>query len=62
MMPIQNHRGWHTEQVDELFASLLGKGFDNSQLDVASGVTKGETEDLSKRVDESLKLGFRVFG
>jgi protein AATF/BFR2 len=27
MVPVPVHGVWHEEQIDELFASLLGKGF-----------------------------------
>lgn len=27
MVPVPHHAGWHEAQIDELFASLLGKGF-----------------------------------
>ncbi|KAI0285902.1 apoptosis-antagonizing transcription factor [Russula aff. rugulosa BPL654] len=27
MVPVPHHAGWHETQIDELFASLLGKGF-----------------------------------
>lgn len=26
MVPVPLRRGWHDEQIDELFASLMGKG------------------------------------
>jgi protein AATF/BFR2 len=30
MVPVPVVGGWHEEQIDELFASLLGKGFETS--------------------------------
>jgi protein AATF/BFR2 len=27
MVPVPHHAGWHEAQIDELFASLLGRGF-----------------------------------
>lgn len=30
MVPVPVHNGWHEEQIDELFASLLGKGFETA--------------------------------
>ncbi|TRM65191.1 apoptosis-antagonizing transcription factor [Schizophyllum amplum] len=55
MVPIPMHHGWHEEQVDELFASLLGKGFEHAMPaeDTVEGV------DTQKEV-EALQ-GFRVF-
>jgi len=50
MVPVPNASGWHEEQIDELFSSLLGKGFEN-------GVVDGM--DIEKQVVDS---GFRVFG
>jgi protein AATF/BFR2 len=47
--------GWHEEQIDELFSSLLGKGFENSMVDL-------NYEEHEEQVDEALKTGFRVFG
>jgi protein AATF/BFR2 len=29
MVPVLNRGTWHEEQIDELFASLLGKGFES---------------------------------
>ncbi|KAI6023755.1 apoptosis-antagonizing transcription factor [Pisolithus microcarpus] len=34
MVPIPVHSGWHDEQIDELFASLLGKGFESAMRGV----------------------------
>ena len=50
MVPVPNASGWHEEQIDELFSSLLGKGFENAVVD---GM------DIEKQVVDS---GFRVFG
>lgn len=51
---------WHEAQVDELFASLLGKGFggerDGDDLDA------NEAPAMDVDVDVALKSGFRVFG
>ncbi|KAG0709154.1 apoptosis-antagonizing transcription factor [Suillus ampliporus] len=61
MVPVTTTQGsWHEEQIDELFASLLGKGFENSM----QGVDDGMDEDTSVReqIDAALKSGFRVFG
>lgn len=60
MVPVTAQGTWHEEQIDELFASLLGKGFENS----TQGVDDGMDEDTSIReqLDAALKSGFRVFG
>lgn len=67
MVPIPAVNGWHEEQVDELFASLLGRGFTISARDAVMDLdyhagTNGEAEKLIERADEALQLGFRVFG
>lgn len=60
MVPVTTQGSWHEEQIDELFASLLGKGFENS----TQGADDGMDEDTSTReqLDAALKSGFRVFG
>ncbi|KAG2141350.1 TRAUB-domain-containing protein [Suillus clintonianus] len=60
MVPVITQGSWHEEQIDELFASLLGKGFENSM----QGADVGMDEDISMReqIDAALKSGFRVFG
>lgn len=47
MVPVPVVGAWHEEQIDELFASLLGKGFGVSATEDGEDVTAG---------------GFRVFG
>jgi len=56
MVPVPMPGMWHEEQIDELFASLLGKGFEN-EVDL-------QNPDLSEQhvVNEALKGGYRVFG
>jgi protein AATF/BFR2 len=50
MVPVPVPGAWHDEQVDELFASLLGKGFENIGI--------ADPEPVA-----SVSLtGFRVFG
>lgn len=67
MVPVPTHGSWHEEQIDELFASLLGKGFDSIQaingadLDVPQVDVEAQ-DRLNAEVDEALKGGFRVFG
>lgn len=34
MVPVPIRGAWHEEQIDELFASLLGKGFGGEMVDV----------------------------
>jgi len=52
MVPVPVPGAWHDEQIDELFASLLGKGFENVALN-----------SEEPRVLESIeRTGFRVFG
>ncbi|KAF8159798.1 apoptosis-antagonizing transcription factor [Crassisporium funariophilum] len=52
MVPVPVPGSWHDEQVDELFSSLLGKGYENV----------GITAD-APQVEQSIALGgFRVFG
>lgn len=60
MVPIPIQGSWHDEQIDELFASLLGKGFEN----VGGTYAEPEHEPDSvaeSNIEEALK-GFRVFG
>lgn len=58
MVPVLTQGSWHEERIDELFASLLGKGFEGAMEEV------GETADalLHEEVDAALQGGFRVFG
>lgn len=49
MVPVATQGSWHEEQIDELFASLLGKGFESA--------VREEEEEA-----EVLQGGFRVFG
>ena len=63
---------WHESQIDELFASVLGRGFENarSATVAASNVgvdTMGEFDNETSRrmevdAEQALKTGFRVFG
>jgi protein AATF/BFR2 len=55
MVPVAQG-GWHEEQIDELFASLLGKGFEIAEVD---DTVEKETERV---LDEGLREGFQVFG
>ncbi|KAF9526136.1 apoptosis-antagonizing transcription factor [Crepidotus variabilis] len=51
MVPVPVSGAWHDEQIDELFSSLLGKGFENIPLN--------RQEPQSQDLELS---GFRVFG
>jgi protein AATF/BFR2 len=55
MVPVQS-AGWHEEQIDELFASLLGRGFE------AAMPQDMEDKDAGDREDMVVTDGFRVFG
>jgi protein AATF/BFR2 len=59
MVPVSFVRGgWHEEQIDELFASLLGKGVEGGPE------RKDETRMVleEKIVADAVKAGFRIFG
>ncbi|KAL5531670.1 hypothetical protein ACEPAG_4547 [Sanghuangporus baumii] len=49
---------WHEEQIDELFASLLGKGFG---AEVDSAPTVESRPEMNGDVKNTLNGGFRVF-
>jgi protein AATF/BFR2 len=59
---------WHETQIDELFASLLGKGFEdatpsNGVHEIHTGGEDGERgEDRGMEVDAGALKGFRIFG
>lgn len=47
MTPIEIANGWHDEQVDELFASLLGRSFPTAaQEDEAETETRAESNQI----------------
>jgi protein AATF/BFR2 len=58
MVPVPVQGSWHEEQIDELFASLLGKGFGSVDVEVAEEANR-EAERL---VEEQMAKGFQVFG
>ncbi|TDL23664.1 TRAUB-domain-containing protein [Rickenella mellea] len=68
MVPVPPPGVWHEEQIDELFASLLGKGFESRPT--ANGVTPRDVAvdvvDVppreEPRLDHALTGDFRVFG
>lgn len=51
---------WHESQIDELFASLLGKGFKTAAVDEPEIEVSEAQMDVD--VSEALRGGFRVFG
>jgi len=53
MVPIPVTNGWHDEQIDELFSSLLGKGFQDGVIPEKQQQSTQSPVDLT---------GFRVFG
>ncbi|KAJ7355566.1 apoptosis antagonizing transcription factor-domain-containing protein [Mycena albidolilacea] len=57
MVPVPVPGMWHEEQVDELFSSIMGKGFEGAlgKEDESMGVDEQPVGDV-------LKGGFRVFG
>lgn len=62
MAPVHIKGSWHEEQIDELFSSLLGKGFENAmnaQVDADS--LPGQKEELGQ-LSTGVLEGFRVFG
>ncbi|KAF5355323.1 hypothetical protein D9758_006031 [Tetrapyrgos nigripes] len=50
MAPVAVRGAWHEEQIDELFASLLGKGFEHAAV-----------EDITENGVSEMLGGFRVF-
>jgi protein AATF/BFR2 len=57
MVPVPLPAGaWHETQIDELFASLLGKGFDNLEGDV------GDIQHSGLSADALALSGFKIFG
>ncbi|KAK0488869.1 apoptosis-antagonizing transcription factor [Armillaria novae-zelandiae] len=59
MVPVTINGGWHEQQIDELFGSLLGVGFENA-LDHHGGENGGiGLQNDSEAISTS---GFRVFG
>ena len=51
---------WHESQIDELFASILGKGFNTSNGNNV-GTDTGE-QSMDSHLEKALQGGFRVFG
>lgn len=61
MAPIPTPGGatvtWHESQIDELFASLLGKGFTETNNSLPDNQAS-----INVDIDEALTSGFRIFG
>ncbi|KAJ6496797.1 apoptosis-antagonizing transcription factor [Mycena vulgaris] len=57
MVPVPVPGMWHEEQIDELFSSLLGRGFEGALGKEDNGMGLDEPP-----VGDVLKGGFRVFG
>ncbi|KIJ55379.1 hypothetical protein M422DRAFT_63477 [Sphaerobolus stellatus SS14] len=53
MVPVPVRGMWHEEQIDELFASLLGRGFEGKAVDGKAAKVQEEATALQ---------GFRLFG
>lgn len=65
MVPVAVQGTWHEEQINELFASLLGKDFENVRGVYESdlyGTEKDAQAVLEVEWGEAVKGGFRVFG
>ncbi|KAF8630743.1 hypothetical protein AX17_005338 [Amanita inopinata Kibby_2008] len=60
MVPVPVIGAWHEEQIDELFASLLGKGFEGAGG--VEDVPDSNMAELESRLDNALLTGFKVFG
>lgn len=52
MGPVPMAGAWHDGQIDELFSSLLGKGFENVV----------QNSDSSSEIQNFDLSGFRIFG
>ena len=52
MVPVPVVGAWHDDQIDELFSSLLGKGFEEAVVGLDGSQVQENVENA----------GFRVFG
>lgn len=59
MVSIPVPGAWHEEQIDELFASLLGNGFERS---LPASMNVDVEQAMRTTVDSAMEGGFRVFG
>ncbi|KIK61575.1 hypothetical protein GYMLUDRAFT_42585 [Collybiopsis luxurians FD-317 M1] len=62
MAPIHVKGTWHEEQIDELFSSLLGRGFENAIDTQVDDILPGTHTDDLERLPSGALEGFRVFG
>ena len=60
-VPLAHGGGWPEQQVDELFASLLGRGFEHAALPDDDGDKSGDVLEAEVIGGDMLK-GLRVFG
>lgn len=60
MVPVPVVGVWHEEQIDELFSSLLGKGFRKTMDHLDN--EEHEVPEVEEQLEGALKAGFRVFG
>jgi protein AATF/BFR2 len=51
MVPVPVQGSWHEDQIDELFASLLGKGFEN-----AGGIYEADMGDGGGDAEKRLEV------
>ncbi|KAF8478778.1 apoptosis-antagonizing transcription factor [Gautieria morchelliformis] len=56
MVPVPVRDAWHEEQIDELFASLLGKGFEDDEPVPSTNILA-----TGQKEGEEMQ-GFRIFG
>lgn len=61
MVPVLVRGMWHEEQIDELFASLLGKGFEHTGMHMTD-VPDDRANGADAQLDDALNGGFKVFG
>jgi Apoptosis-antagonizing transcription factor, C-terminal len=57
MVPVPMSEGWHEEQIDELFASLVGNGMEAVAVNVDPQVAEVEAQPAT-----AVASLFRVFG
>lgn len=63
MPPVPAAHGWHEEQIDELFSSLLGRGFEDvGPAPVSLSQGEGLRDIESGSINADVLKGFRVFG
>ena len=60
-VPLAHGGGWPEQQIDELFASLLGRGFEHAAVPDDGGDKDGEVAEAEVIGGDMLR-GLRVFG